>query len=118
LCPCEIVRRGSYQKRKNMRTHVPAVGQQRHRVRRQPNRDLDNHHRGSNTNHNTRAPFRMRKIGNKVVSLTKTRMICPMHLIQANSIIGTGALNPYDQSRLVRGRPGLGALKQFRAALN
>jgi len=59
---------------------VPAVGQQSHRVRHQTGDDLDNHHRGSDTDHNPRAPFRMRKIRNEIVSLTKTRVIRAKHV--------------------------------------
>jgi hypothetical protein len=63
-----------------MCAHVPAVGQQSHRVRHEAGRDLDNHHRGSDTDHNPRAPFRMRKIRNEIVSLTKTRVIGAKHV--------------------------------------
>jgi hypothetical protein len=49
-------------------------------VRHEAGRDLDNHHRGSDTDHNPRAPFRMRKIRNEIVPLTKTRVIGPMHV--------------------------------------
>ena len=45
-----------------------------------PADDLDNHHRGSDTDHDPRAPFRMRKIRNEIVSLTKTRVIGAMHV--------------------------------------
>src|SRR4051812_48327906 len=51
-----------------------------HRVRHQTGDDLDNHHRGSGTDHDARAPFRMRKIRNEIVCLTKTRVIRAMHL--------------------------------------
>jgi hypothetical protein len=64
-----------------MRAHVPAVGQQSHRVRHQPDDDLENHHRGSDTDHDARASFRVREIRNEIVSLTKTGMISSMHQI-------------------------------------
>ena len=44
-------------------------------LRHQPDNDLENHHRGSDTDHDARAPFRVRKIRNEIVPLTKTRMI-------------------------------------------
>jgi hypothetical protein len=49
-------------------------------VRREAGRDLDDHHRGSDTDHDARAPFRMRKIRHEIVCLPETGMICPMHL--------------------------------------
>jgi hypothetical protein len=49
-------------------------------VRHEAGRDLDNHHRGSDTDHDPRAPFRMRKIRNEIVSLTKTRVIGAKHV--------------------------------------
>ena len=42
--------------------------------------DLDNHHRGSDTDHDARAAFRVRKIRDEIVPLTKTRVIRAMHL--------------------------------------
>jgi hypothetical protein len=63
-----------------MRAHVPAVGQQRHRVRHQPDDDLDDHHRSRNPDYDAGALFRVRKIRNKIVRFAKTRMISPMHL--------------------------------------
>src|SRR5439155_20292176 len=62
-----------------MRAHVPAVSQKRHRVRHQANRDLEDHHCGSDTDDDASAPFRMRKIRNEIVRLVETRMIGPMH---------------------------------------
>jgi hypothetical protein len=59
---------------------VPAIGQQRHRIRHQPDGDLDDHHGGRNTYHNARASFRVGKIGHEVVPLSKTGMISSMHL--------------------------------------
>ena len=75
----EIVGHCCYQKCNHMRAHVPAVGQQRHRTRHQPNGDLDNHHRGRNTDHDAGAPFRVRKIRNEIVCLPETGMISSMH---------------------------------------
>jgi hypothetical protein len=49
-------------------------------MRRQPGDNLDNHHRGRNTDHDACAPFRMRKIRQEIVLLTKTRMISSMHV--------------------------------------
>jgi hypothetical protein len=49
-------------------------------VRHHAGRDLDNHHRGSDTDHDARAPFRMRKIRHEIVPLTKMRVIRAMHL--------------------------------------
>jgi len=80
LCSGEIIRRGRYEEREDMRTHMPAVGQQSHRVRHQAGHDLDDHHRGSDSDHDARASFRMRKIRHEIVSLTKTRVIGSMHL--------------------------------------
>jgi hypothetical protein len=48
-------------------------------VRHQAGHDLDNHHRRSDTDHDARAPFRMRKIRDEIVSLTKARVIRAMH---------------------------------------
>ncbi|MGC2627406.1 MAG: hypothetical protein WA269_11245, partial [Candidatus Udaeobacter sp.] len=63
----------------DMRAHVPAVGQQSHGVGHQTGRDLDDHHRGSDADHDARTPFRVRKIRHEIVSLTETGMINPMH---------------------------------------
>jgi hypothetical protein len=49
-------------------------------VRHHAGRDLDDHHCGSDTDHNPRAPFRVRKIRDEIVSLTKMGMIRAMHL--------------------------------------
>jgi hypothetical protein len=62
-----------------VRAHVPAIGEQRHRMRHQANADLDDHHRRRNADHNASSPFRVRKIRNEIVSLTKTGMISPTH---------------------------------------
>ena len=51
-----------------------------HRLRHQTADDLDNHHRGSGTDHDAHAPFRLRKIRNEIVRLTETGMFGPMHL--------------------------------------
>ena len=65
-----------------MSAHVPAIGQQRHRVGHEADSDLDRHHYRCDSDHHPGTPFRLGKIGNEVVRLAKTRMICPMHLIQ------------------------------------
>src|SRR5436309_8813637 len=75
----KIVGHGCYQKRKDMSAHVPAVGQQRHRVRHQPDDDLDDHHCSRNPDYDAGAPFRVRKIRNEIVRFAKTGMIRPMH---------------------------------------
>ena len=69
-----------------MGAHVPAVGQQRHGMRHQPDRDLENHHRGRDPNHNSGPPFRVRKIGNEIVRLAKLRMISPVHQTKPTAI--------------------------------
>ena len=73
----KIIRDSRYQKRKDMGAHVPAVGQQGHRMRHQTDSDLDDHHRGGNPDHDAGAPFRMGEIRNEIVSLRETGMIGP-----------------------------------------
>src|SRR6266404_1786335 len=79
----EIVSYGSDEERRDMRAHVPAIGQQRHRTRHQTHCDLEDHHHGSDADHDPRAPFRPGKIGDKVVRLPETRMIRPVHESQS-----------------------------------
>src|SRR6185503_12615317 len=48
-------------------------------VRHEAGHDLDDHHRGSDNDHDARTPFRVRKIRHEIVSLTETGMINPVH---------------------------------------
>jgi len=41
--------------------------------------DLDDHHSGSDTDHDPRSPFRMGKIRYEIVRFTKMGMIRPVH---------------------------------------
>jgi hypothetical protein len=50
-----------------MCAHVPAIGQQRHRVRHQTDCDLDDHHHRGNSDHDASPPFRVREIRNEIV---------------------------------------------------
>ena len=72
MCARQIVSYGGNEERCYVRAHVPAVGQQRHRMRKESDSDLEDHHHRSNADHDPRAPFRPGKIGNKVVRLPET----------------------------------------------
>ena len=73
-----------------MRAHVPAIGQQRHRMRHQTHGDLEDHHQRRDPDHDAGALFRSGKIGNEVVCLLKTRMIRAVHRFQSYAIFNGG----------------------------
>jgi hypothetical protein len=50
-------------------------------------------HRGSDTDHDARASFRMRKIRNEIVCLTETGMISAMHHSTPYNVILSEAKN-------------------------
>src|SRR5260370_6696939 len=73
-----------------MRTHVPAIGQQCHRMRKESDSDLEDHHHRSDADHDTGASFRPGKIGNEVVRLFEARMSKAMHGFQNYAIFNGG----------------------------
>ena len=68
----EILGHRSDEERGYMRAHVPAIGQQRHRMRHQTHCDLEDHHHSSDADHDAGASLRSGKIGDKVVRLPET----------------------------------------------
>jgi hypothetical protein len=88
-----------------MGTHMPAIGQQRHRVGRETYGDLYNHHHGCDANHHPGSLFRLGKIRNEIVRFLKTRMICPIHLPEDSVIIATSAKKLALSRRLVCTKP-------------
>ena len=67
--------------------HVPAIGQQRHRIGSDANDDLEHHHRRRNADNDAGASLRRRRIECEVVRMAKMGMIGRMHaevLLTAN----------------------------------
>src|SRR5437870_3289593 len=54
-------------------------------VYQQANRDLEDHHCGSDTDDDASAPFRVRKVRHEIVSLSETGMISAMHQTKATA---------------------------------
>src|SRR5438067_13436346 len=59
-------------------------------MRKQSDSDLEDHHHRSDANHDPGAPFRLGKIGDKVVCLAKPRMIRTVHRFQSYAIFHGG----------------------------
>jgi len=65
-----------------MRAHVPAVGQQGHRMRKNARGNLDDHHYAGNGNDDVRTTFSFREVVDEVVRMPKLGMIRPVHLTE------------------------------------
>ena len=63
----EVIRERGNEECDDVRAHVPAIGQQRHRVRNETDGDLEHHHYRGDADHDARAPLRARKIRNEIV---------------------------------------------------
>jgi len=77
--PSEVVGDGRDEKGDYMCAHVPAISQQRHRMREDAGGDFDHHHHASDGDHDPRPPFGLGKVRHKIVRLPKPGMIGPMH---------------------------------------
>ncbi len=65
----EVIRERSNEKCDDMRAHVPAIGQQRHRMRDEADGDFEHHHHRGDADHDARAPLRAREIRNEIVRM-------------------------------------------------
>ena len=78
----EIIGNRRDEERGHVRAHVPAIGQQRHRVRKNAGGDFDHHHHASNGDDDAGTAFALREVAHEIVSLPEMGMICPIHLTQ------------------------------------
>src|SRR6185295_7124199 len=58
MTTAEVISQRSDEKGGDMGPHVPAICQQRHRIKSDAGRDFQNHHRGGDSDDDTRSPFR------------------------------------------------------------
>lgn len=63
-----------------MRAHVPAVGQERHGVRKKAGGDFDDHHHARNGYDDARAALSLREIAYEIVGMAETGVIRVVHL--------------------------------------
>src|SRR6267143_6292736 len=96
----EIVGDRSDEKRGHVCAHVPAVGQQRHRVRKKAGRNFDYHQHASDGDDDVRAALAFRKIAHKIVRMPKTGMLGSIHLPEDSAIIATSAKKPGNWSTI------------------
>ena len=88
-----------------MCAHVPAVGQQRHRVRKKAGRNFDYHHHPSDGDDDARATLAFREIAHEIVRMPETGMLGPVHLPEDSAIIATSAKNLAIGRRLIWTKP-------------
>src|SRR5438132_9174506 len=93
------------QKRSHMRAHVPAIGQQRHGVRKNASGNFDDHHHAGNDNHDVRSAFAFREVAHEIVRMAETGMLGPVHLSEDSAIIATSAKNLAIGRRLIWTKP-------------
>src|SRR3954466_3109999 len=77
--PAEIVGKCGYGERSHMRTHVPSVRQQSHRVGGNANDNLEDHHAGRDRDDDAGSPLRHGRIQGKVVRMPQMGMIDAFH---------------------------------------
>jgi hypothetical protein len=63
-----------------VRAHVPAVGEQRHRVGEKAGNNLDDHHHAGDRDHDPCPALAFGKIVHEIVRMAKVGMICLLHL--------------------------------------
>ena len=98
--PRKIIGDRGDQKRSHMRAHVPAVGQQRHRVRKKAGRNFDYHHHPSDGDDDTGSAFAFREVAHEIVRMAETGMLGPVHLPEDSAIIATSAKKPRNWSTI------------------
>ncbi len=63
------------EERGHMRAHVPAIGQQRHRVRKNAGGDFDHHHHAGDGDDDAGAAFAFREVAHEIVRMPKPGMV-------------------------------------------
>jgi len=74
-----------------MRAHVPAIGQQRHGVRKNAGGNFDDHHHAGDGDDDAGAAFAFREVAHEIVRMAETGMLGPVHLPEDSAIIATSA---------------------------
>src|ERR1700731_2989154 len=87
----KIVGNRGDEERGDVRAHVPAVGQQRHRVRKNAGGNFDHHHHAGDGNHDMVTAFAFREVAHEIVRVPKTEMLGPINLPEDSAIIATSA---------------------------
>ena len=78
----EVIGDRGDQKCCHVSAHVPAIGEQGHRMRKNARGNLDDHHHAGNGNDDVRTMFSFREVVHEAVRMPKLGTIRPMHLAE------------------------------------
>jgi hypothetical protein len=79
MAASEIIGERGDEERSYVRAHVPAIREQRHRMREQSGGDLNHHHHAGNGNHYPGAAFALGKITHEIMRMPEVGMIYTVH---------------------------------------